>query len=41
MKKFRPAFSALILAALLPLAFAQTPTAAPAKKIGFFADFSG
>ena len=33
MKKFRPAFSALILAALLPLAFAQTPTAAPAKKI--------
>jgi hypothetical protein len=33
MKTFRPAFSALILAALLPLAFAQTPTAAPAKKI--------
>jgi len=33
MKTFRPALSALILAALLPLAFAQTPTAAPAKKI--------
>jgi lysophospholipase L1-like esterase len=31
MKKFRPTLSALLLAALLPLAFAQTP--APAKKV--------
>jgi lysophospholipase L1-like esterase len=29
MKKIRPALSALVLAALLPLAFAQTPAAAP------------
>jgi len=33
MKNIRPALSALLLAALLPLTFAQTPTAAPAKKI--------
>lgn len=33
MKNIRPALSALLLAALLPLAFAQTPAAPPAKKV--------
>ena len=33
MKTFRPSLAALLLAALLPLSFAQTPAAAPGKKI--------
>lgn len=33
MKKIRPALVSLVLAALLPLAFAQTPAAAPAAKV--------
>ncbi len=33
MKKTRPTLSALLLAALLPLAFAQTPATPPAKKV--------
>lgn len=33
MKKIRPTLSALLLAALLPLALAQTPAAPPAKKV--------
>jgi beta-glucosidase len=33
MKNIRPALSGLLLAALLPLALAQTPAAAPAQKV--------